>query len=74
MIDIKAITQVISAFKTETAKDSISPERLGGLLQQLTDLLGGAVSSGELDPLETASLSNAFSGTINITKAAAAST
>lgn len=74
MIDISAITNLISAFKTETAKDSISPERLGGLLQQLTDLLGGAVSSGELDPLETASLSNAFSGTINITKAAAAST
>lgn len=42
MIDITAITNLISAFKTETAKDSISPERAGGILQQMANLLTDA--------------------------------
>jgi hypothetical protein len=35
MIDITAITNLISAFRAETVKDSISPERMGGILQQM---------------------------------------
>lgn len=42
MIDITAITKLISAFRAETVKDSISPERMGGILQQMADLLTDA--------------------------------
>jgi hypothetical protein len=42
MIDITAITNLIFAFKTETAKDNISPERAGGILQQMANLLTDA--------------------------------
>lgn len=47
MIDITAITELISAFRAETAKDSISPERMGGILQQIADLLGQSISQDE---------------------------
>jgi hypothetical protein len=42
MIDITAITNLTFAFKTETAKDNISPERAGGILQQMANLLTDA--------------------------------
>ena len=42
MIYITAITNLISAFKTETAKDNTSSERMGGILQQMANLLTDA--------------------------------
>ena len=40
-------TQLISAFRVETEKESISPETVGSLLQNITDLLASASSSTE---------------------------
>ena len=53
MIDITAITNLISAFRSETVKDSISPERMGGILQQMADLLGESISQSEYIMLKT---------------------
>lgn len=53
MIDITAITKLISAFRAETVKDSISPERMGGILQQMADLLGESISQSEYIMLKT---------------------
>ena len=53
MIDITAITNLISAFRAETVKDSISPERMGGILQQMADLLGESISQSEYIMLKT---------------------
>jgi len=40
MIDTTQLTQLISAFRVE--KESISPETVGSLLQNITDLLASA--------------------------------
>ena len=40
-------TQLISAFRVETEKESISPETVGSLLHNITDLLASASSSTE---------------------------
>ena len=42
MIDTTQLTQLISAFRVETEKESISPETVGSLLQNITDLLANA--------------------------------
>ncbi len=42
MIDTTQLTQLISAFRVETEKESISPENVGSLLQNITDLLANA--------------------------------
>ena len=47
MIDTTQLTQLISAFRVETEKESISPETVGSLLQNITDLLANASSSTE---------------------------
>ena len=43
MIDTTQLTQLISAFRVETEKESISPETVGSLLQNITDLLAAIV-------------------------------
>ena len=47
MIDTTQLTQLISAFRVETEKESISPETVGALLQNITDLLANATSTTE---------------------------
>ena len=47
MIDTTQLTNLISAFRVETEKESISPETVGSLLQNITDLLANASSSTE---------------------------
>ena len=42
MIDISQLTALISAFRVETEKESISPETVGKILQDITDLLATA--------------------------------
>ena len=45
MIDTTQLTNLISTFRVE--KESISPETVGSLLQNITDLLASASSSIE---------------------------
>ena len=47
MIDTTQLTQLISAFRVETEKESISPETVEALLHDITDLLASASSSTE---------------------------
>lgn len=44
-IDTKSLTQIISEFRKLSAKDSISPESLGYILQRIADLLATAGTS-----------------------------
>ena len=41
------LTQLISAFRVETEKESISPKTVGSFLQNITDLLANASSTTE---------------------------
>ena len=52
MIDTTQLTNLISAFRVETEKESISPETVGSLLQNITDLLANASSSTEQQAIE----------------------
>ena len=52
MIDTTQLTQLISAFRVETEKESISPETVGSLLQRITDTLAGASTDSERAILE----------------------
>ena len=45
MIDTNQLTALVSAFRVETEKESISPETVGKLLQDIIDLLATASSS-----------------------------
>ena len=47
MIDITQLTSLLSAFRVETEKESISPETVGKILQDITDLLATASSDAE---------------------------
>ena len=47
MIDVNQLTSLISAFRVEKEKVSISPETVGSLLQNITDLLANASSITE---------------------------
>ena len=47
MIDTTQLTNRICAFRVETEKESNSPETVGSLLQNITDLLASASSSIE---------------------------
>ena len=51
MIDISALTSLISAFRIETEKESISPETVGKILQDIADLLATATSESEYNIL-----------------------
>lgn len=48
MIDTSSITALISAFRAEVAQNSISPEKVGGILQQIVDALSKAASNGDV--------------------------
>lgn len=52
MIDINQLTSLISAFRVETEKESISPETVGKLLQDILDLLKTASSDTERKVLD----------------------
>ncbi|MBQ5509051.1 MAG: hypothetical protein IIT96_04740 [Muribaculaceae bacterium] len=47
MIDTNQLSALVSALRVETEKESISPETVGSLLQNITDLLASALSSTE---------------------------
>ena len=47
MIDINQLSALVSAFRVETEKESILPDNVGSLLQNITDLLASASSSTE---------------------------
>ena len=47
MIDIQQLTSLISAFRVEAEKESISPETVGKILQDITDLLATAIGENE---------------------------
>ena len=47
MIDVNQLTSLISAFRVETEKESISPETVGKILQDITDLLATASTDAE---------------------------
>ena len=47
MIDISQLTALISAFRVETEKESISPETVGKILQDIIDLLATAIGETE---------------------------
>lgn len=50
-IDTKSITQLITEFRALKAKDSITPESLGYILQRLADLLATAGTSDTVDAI-----------------------
>ena len=52
MIDITQLTSLISAFRVETEKESISPETVGKLLQDILDLLANASTDAERQILD----------------------
>lgn len=47
MIDTNQLSALVSAFRVETEKESISPETVGKLLQDILDLLTTANSDTE---------------------------
>ena len=52
MIDVNQLTSLISAFRVETEKESISPETVGKILQDITDLLANASTDAERQILD----------------------
>ena len=48
MIDTTSLTALISAFRAEVTQNSISPEKVGGILQQIADLLATAAPSSDM--------------------------
>ena len=52
MIDTNQLTTLVSAFRVETEKESISPETVGKLLQDIIDLLATASSDAERQVLD----------------------
>lgn len=51
-IDTKSLTQVISDFRKLQAKDSITPESLGSILQRIADLLATAGTSDTVEKIQ----------------------
>ena len=52
MIDVNQLTELISAFRVETEKESISPETVGKLLQNIVNLLATASTDAERQILD----------------------
>ena len=52
MIDTNQLSALVSAFRVETEKESISPETVGKLLQDILDLLATASSDTERQVLD----------------------
>ena len=48
MIDTTSLTALISAFRAEVTQNSISPEKVGGILQQIADLLATAMPDSDM--------------------------
>ncbi len=48
MIDTTALTAFITAFRAEVTQNSISPEKVGSILQQIADLLATAAPDSVL--------------------------
>ena len=48
MIDTTALTALITAFRAEVTQNSISPEKVGCILQQIADLLATAVPDSNM--------------------------
>lgn len=48
MIDTTALTALISAFRAEVTQNSISPEKVGSILQQIADLLATAAPDSDI--------------------------
>lgn len=53
-IDTSAVTAVITSFKAETRENSISPFRLGSLLQSIVDLFRNCAAAGASTSSQTA--------------------
>lgn len=54
MVDTSQLTDLISALRAETEADSVSPERVGYVLQQIVDFLPSLDSSGLTSDVATA--------------------
>ncbi len=52
-IDTKSLSDIISDFRALTAKDSITPESLGYILQRIADLLATAGTSETVTKIQT---------------------
>lgn len=52
MIDTNQLSALVSAFRVETEKESISPETVGKLLQDILDLLKNASTDAERKVLD----------------------
>ncbi len=52
-IDTKSLTDIITEFRKITAKDAISPESLGYILQRIADLLATAGTSDTITKIQT---------------------
>ena len=48
MIDTTALTALITAFRAEVTQNSISPEKVGSILQQIADLLATVVPDSNM--------------------------
>lgn len=48
MIDTTSLTALITAFRAEVTQNSISPEKVGGILQQIADLLATAAPDSDM--------------------------
>ena len=48
MIDTTSLTALISAFRAEVTQNSISPEKVGSILQQIADLLATAAPDSDM--------------------------
>ena len=44
-MDVQPITDLITALRSETEKNSISPENVGNILQKITDTLSTGVNT-----------------------------
>ena len=48
MIDTTALTALISAFRAEVTQNSISPEKVGGILQSIVNVLSTSVAENDI--------------------------
>lgn len=51
MIDVSTLNSLITALRAETAKDAISPDSLGSLLQKITDVLATAAKDSDMSEI-----------------------
>ena len=51
MIDTTSLTALITAFRAEVTQNSISPEKVGSILQQIADLLATAAPDSDMSEL-----------------------